>query len=64
MSSKFELSYVPTLRANISSKPVFGWSSQPRETSFLVIEPSQPAVRMFNDVLCIMGDKMALYPEM
>ena len=64
MASKIELSYVPTLRANISSKPVFAWSSQARETPFLVIEPSQPAIRMFNDVLCIMGDKMALYPEM
>ena len=64
MASKFELFNVPTLRANISGKPVFGWSSHARETSFLVVEPSQTAVRMFNDVLCIMGDKMALYPEM
>ena len=30
----------------------------------LLGQQNQLAVRMFNDLLCIMGDKMALYPEM
>ena len=64
MGSRFELSNLPLLRPTQSGKPVLGWSLQPRETSFLVIEQSHLAVRMFNDLLCIMGDKIALYPEM
>jgi hypothetical protein len=64
MGSKFELANLPLLRANISNKPILGWSCEARERSFLVLEHNQLAVRMFNDLLCIMGDKMALYPEM
>ncbi len=64
MGTKFELANLPSLRPDYGSKPVLGWSSQPRETSFLVMEQSQLAVRMFNDLQCIMGDKIALYPEM
>jgi hypothetical protein len=64
MASKFEMSNLPSLRPNYSGKPALGWCLQPRETSFLVMEQSQIAVRMFNDLLCIMGDKIALYPEM
>jgi hypothetical protein len=63
-ASKFDLLNLPMLRANISSKPSLGWSSQPRDTSMLLGQQNQLAVRLFNDLLCIMGDKMALYPEM
>lgn len=64
MGSKFEMTNLPLLRGNNGAKPVLGWSSQPLQTSMLVMEHSQVSVRIFNDLLCIMGDKMALYPEM